>query len=240
MHACHRKNNCERPVAALQVKQFEKENERLPAVVYISGTDSSISLLRLVAFTGTRFLRSAAADACIKFGSEETAQMQLLFSVFANGMDLPERLSLEELAQLLRACHFALAEPLLDCFEAYLAPGFAVLDVHEVRAFSELCGACLYGSTVACWTHCASLCYLPALIFAVPLPLPWFARPPPVRLEHCTSLCYLPAASLCCFPARTHRAGQAEMPRVCCEHRHRGRCGPGDTDTEAGVRPCWP
>ena len=27
--------------------------------------------------------------------------MQLLFSVFANGMDLPERLSLEELAQLL-------------------------------------------------------------------------------------------------------------------------------------------
>ena len=118
----------------MQVQQFEKENERLPAVVYISGTESSISTVRLVAFTGTRFLRSAAANACITFGSEEeTAQMQLLLSVLGGGPDTPTSLSLEELSQLLCACHFALAETLLGGLAGYLAPGIAQLDVDDVR-----------------------------------------------------------------------------------------------------------
>ena len=118
----------------MQVRQFEKENGPLPAVVYISGTESFISLVRLVAFTGTRFLRSAAANACITFGSEEeTAQMQLLLSVLGGGPDTPTSLSLEELSQLLCACHFALAETLLGGLAGYLAPGIAQLDVDDVR-----------------------------------------------------------------------------------------------------------
>ena len=124
---------------SVQVQQFEKEtdSQRLPAVVYISGTETSIFLPRLVVFTGTRFLRSAAADACIKFGSqEETAQMQLLFSVLACRPDAPARLSMEALAQLLCACHFSLAEKLLDSFTEYLAPGIARLDAGEVCALA--------------------------------------------------------------------------------------------------------
>ena len=131
----------------MQVQQFEKENQQLPAVVSISGTESSIFLPRLVAFTGTRFLRSAAANACISFGSgEETAQMQLLFSVLGGGPDTPTWLSLEELSQLLRACHFALAEPLFDSFCRYLMLGIAKLGAGGVRLLlpsSKRCSRCV-------------------------------------------------------------------------------------------------
>ena len=132
----------------MQVRQFEKENGPLPAVVYISGTESFISLVRLVAFTGTRFLRSAAANACITFGSEEeTAQMQLLLSVLGGGPGTPVSLSLEEVSQLLCACHFALAEALLGGLARYLAPDIANLDADDVRtclpphSFPSSCGA---------------------------------------------------------------------------------------------------
>ena len=126
----------------MQVQTFEEENEQLPAVVHIGGT--SIFLPRLVAFTGTRFLRSAAANACIKFGSEEeTAQMQLLLSVLDGGEDTPTSLSLEELSQLLHACHFALAESLLDGFTCYLSRGIFKLGVDDVRACLALCVATL-------------------------------------------------------------------------------------------------
>ena len=122
----------------MQVQTFEEENEQLPAVVHISGT--SIFLPRLVAFTGTRFLRSAAANACIKFGSEEeTAQMQLLLSVLDGGEDTPASLSLEELSQLLCACHFALAETLLEGFTCYLSRSIFKLGIDDVRACLALC-----------------------------------------------------------------------------------------------------
>ena len=58
--------------------------------------------------------------------------MQLLLSVLAGGADAPTTLSLEELAQLLRACHFALAEKLLDSFKEYLSPGILRLGADQV------------------------------------------------------------------------------------------------------------
>lgn len=116
----------------LQVAQFQEEvGKQLPALVYIDGTESCASLIHLVAFTGRRFLRSAAQNDRISFDSE-TEPMQILFSVI--GYATPTSLSLDALDQLLCACAFATADAVLDALQDYLAPGIAKLHSADVRS----------------------------------------------------------------------------------------------------------
>ena len=141
-----------------QVQQFEEEHTRLPVVVGIKGATTPLFLPRLVAFTGTRFLRSVADSATIDFGDgEDAAGMPLLFEMLAG--KAPKEVSVETVATLLRACHFALAERLLDGLSEYLAPGMPQLCAANVRLrrfvscrrFGRFCAAALADFVTPLW-----------------------------------------------------------------------------------------
>ena len=167
----------------MQVVEWEDEHGvQLPAVVRVNGGAAKVSLLRLVSFTGTRFLRSSSVDSkggssveqrddsakgedqkiaapCIAattgltFPDAELADARNMFDIMEGRAR--DRLSLDDIDALLGMCKFSMADQLVAGFGSYLLP-LAQAPSNDVRC---------------CSLQRASMRHLCALLAAVALAL---------------------------------------------------------------------
>ena len=131
----------------LQVQQYEDEKRvHLPAVVRINDSALTIWLHRLVCFTGTRFLSSAAktigaetkADVAaavtaevVKFPVAELPCLKQLLLIMEN--KAPTTLTLPQVDALISMCKYCMADSLFQGFGDYLLPIVSQLQSTEVR-----------------------------------------------------------------------------------------------------------
>ena len=118
---------------------------QLPAVVRINDNAVSVWLHRLVTFTGIRFLSSAAvvhgdkktktASAVtaegLSFPADELQSLKQLLRIMED--DAPEKLTLQQVEQLINMCKYCIADGLIEGFAAYLMPIVKQLESSEVR-----------------------------------------------------------------------------------------------------------
>ena len=134
----------------VQIKAFQDDSgTTLPSLVTVPGNES-ISLVRLVAFTDARFLRTVTqAGAVLASEDAEGHAAACMFAIMQGRA--PPSLSIAQLADLLRICNFAMAHSLAGGFPAYLKP---LLDSAspEVRALKldVLLPFCLHAMAAKC------------------------------------------------------------------------------------------
>ena len=121
---------------ALQVQAFEHNNDVIvPAHASVPG-GASISVCRLAAFTGTRFLRAAAEpphSVAPAFDAADQDAAARMFAIMRG--HAPEQLSTSELEHVLEMVQFSMAHALLEGFGQYLQPmlGAGTPDVRPRR-----------------------------------------------------------------------------------------------------------
>ena len=112
----------------------------LPAVISIPDVCDLVSLVRLVAITGTRFLRHIVPGFGTRapvFQEHEKPAARHMFAII-NGQT-PEQLSFEEIEALHAVCKCSMAFCILDGFGALLQPCFSDPDKEHVRPSGLTC-----------------------------------------------------------------------------------------------------
>lgn len=112
----------------------------LPLLLTVTGV-GTFSLIRVVAFTGTRFL--ATADAPVTFAEHLQRAMAMLFDIMAGSC--PQKMSVKQVCALQKATFEARASALVDSLVLLLQPMLKNVhkdpDVRSVVLAPLLCSA---------------------------------------------------------------------------------------------------
>ena len=125
--------------ASLQILEFENENDiTVRSVLPVNWGPQNVWTHRLVALTGTRFLRTIVSTAessvsrivGLEFPAEEQQAASAVLAMIQG--NAPEKLDTQQLRSILKMCRFCLADLLVEGFGGYLAAIVPQLDPSEV------------------------------------------------------------------------------------------------------------